>query len=128
MIQMVLGTDVRESVDELLKLYGSNFRENIIESLNNTFKIHRSFSILILLFQVLTVITIYIKFKSHNFFRLISVMMLLLIISEILVGAGMAYFSIPIILQPIHLLIAFLAFGLQFYILLLNFSFKKNIV
>tara|TARA_A100001011_G_scaffold1830_1_gene2187 strand:- start:1727 stop:1894 length:168 start_codon:yes stop_codon:yes gene_type:complete len=55
-------------------------------------------------------------------------MMLLLIISEILVGAGMAYFSIPIILQPIHLLIAFLAFGLQFYILLLNFSFKKNIV
>ena len=128
MIQMVLGTDVRESVDELLKLYGFNFRENIIESLNNTFKIHRSFSILILLFQVLTVITIHIKFKSHNFFRLISVMMLLLIISEILVGAGMAYFSIPIILQPIHLLIAFLAFGLQFYILLLNFSFKKNIV
>mgnify|MGYP003320581569 CR=1 FL=1 len=40
-IQMVLGTEVRESVDELLKLYGFNFRENIIESLNNTFKIHR---------------------------------------------------------------------------------------
>tara|TARA_Y100000741_G_scaffold116837_1_gene87613 strand:+ start:1614 stop:2654 length:1041 start_codon:yes stop_codon:yes gene_type:complete len=125
MIQMVLGTDVRESVDELLKLYGFNFRENIIESLNNTFKIHRSFSILILLFQVLTVITIYIKFKSYNFFRLISLMMLLLIISEILVGAGMAYFSIPKILQPVHLFIAFLAFGLQFYILLLNFSLKK---
>ena len=125
MIQMVLGTDVRESVDELLKLYGFNFRENIIESLNNTFKIHRSFSILILLFQVLTVITIYIKFKSYKFFKIISVLMLLLIISEILVGAGMAYFSIPKILQPVHLFIAFLAFGLQFYILLLNFSLKK---
>ena len=32
-IQMVLGTEVRESVDELLKLYGFNFRENIIESI-----------------------------------------------------------------------------------------------
>jgi cytochrome c oxidase assembly protein subunit 15 len=125
MIQMVLGTEVRESVDELLKLYGFNFRENIIESLNNTFKIHRSFSILILLFQILTVVTIYIKFKSYKFFRFISLLMLLLIISEILVGAGMAYFSIPKILQPIHLFIAFLAFGLQFYILLLNFSLKK---
>ena len=124
-IQMVLGTEVRESVDELLKLYGFNFRENIIESLNNTFKIHRSFSILILLFQILTVLTIYITFKSYKFFRFISLLMLLLIISEILVGAGMAYFSIPKILQPIHLFIAFLAFGLQFYILLLNFSLKK---
>jgi cytochrome c oxidase assembly protein subunit 15 len=124
-IQMVLGTEVRESVDELLKLYGFNFRENIIESLNNTFKIHRSFSILILLFQILTVVTIYITFKSYKFFRFISLLMLLLIISEILVGAGMAYFSIPKILQPIHLFIAFLAFGLQFYILLLNFSLKK---
>ncbi len=125
-IQMILGTEVRESVDELLKLYGFNFRENIIESLNDTFKIHRSFSILILLFQILTVVTIYIKFKTYNFFKTISVVMLLLIISEILVGAGMAYFSIPKILQPIHLLIAFLAFGLQFYILILNFSLKKT--
>tara|TARA_Y100000768_G_scaffold234951_1_gene177631 strand:+ start:898 stop:1938 length:1041 start_codon:yes stop_codon:yes gene_type:complete len=125
-IQMVLGTEVRESVDELLKLYGFNFRENIIESLNNTFKIHRSFSILILFFQIMTVVTIYIKFKSHKYFRFLSFMMLFLIISEILVGAGMAYFSIPKVLQPIHLFIAFLAFGLQFYILLMNFSLKKT--
>ena len=125
-IQMVLGTEVRESVDELLKLYGFNFRENIIESLNNSFKIHRSFSLLILLFQIMTVVTIYLKFKTHNYFKLLSVLMLVIIISEILVGAGMAYFSIPKILQPIHLLIAFIAFGLQFYILLLNFSLKKS--
>ena len=125
-IQMVLGTEVRESVDELLKLYGFNFRENIIESLNNSFKIHRSFSLLILLFQIMTVVTIYLKFKSYNYFKLLSVFMLVIIISEILVGAGMAYFSIPKILQPIHLFIAFIAFGLQFYILLLNFSLKKT--
>ena len=125
-IQMVLGTEVRESVDELLKLYGFNFRENIIESLNNSFKIHRSFSLLILLFQIMTVVTIYLKFKTHNYFKLLSVLMLVIIISEILVGAGMAYFSIPKILQPIHLFIAFIAFGLQFYILLLNFSLKKS--
>ena len=125
-IQMVLGTEVRESVDELLKLYGFNFRENIIESLNNSFKIHRSFSLLILLFQIMTVVTIYLKFKTYKYFKLLSVFMFVLIISEILVGAGMAYFSIPKILQPIHLFIAFIAFGLQFYILLLNFSLKKT--
>ena len=90
---MVLGTEVRESVDELLKLYGFNFRENIVESLNNSFKIHRSFSLLILLFQIMTVVTIYLKFKTHNYFKLLSVLMLVIIISEILVGAGMAYFQ-----------------------------------
>ena len=80
---MVLGTEVRESVDELLKLYGFNFRENIIESLNSSFKIHRSFSLLILLFQIMTVVTIYLKFKTHNYFKLLSVLMLVIIISEI---------------------------------------------
>ena len=81
---------------------------------------------MILLFQIMTVVTIYLKFKTHNYFKLLSVLMLVIIISEILVGAGMAYFSIPKILQPIHLFIAFIAFGLQFYILLLNFSLKKS--
>jgi len=51
--------------------------------------------------------------------------MLILIISEILVGAGMAYFEIPRILQPIHLLLAFMIVGLQFYIYLKNSNIKK---
>ena len=45
--------------------------------------------------------------------------------SEILVGAGMAYFQIPKILQPIHLILAFLIFGIQFYVMLINSKSKK---
>ena len=51
--------------------------------------------------------------------------MLSLICFEILVGAGMAYFQIPKILQPIHLILAFLIFGIQFYVMLINLKIKK---
>ena len=51
--------------------------------------------------------------------------MLVLIVSEILVGAGMAYFEVPRILQPIHLILAFMIVGLQFYIYLKNSNIKN---
>ena len=40
---------------------------------------------------------------------------LILIIIEIIAGASMYYFAFPILSQPIHLLIAIIIFGLQFY-------------
>jgi heme a synthase len=41
-----------------------------------------------------------------------------LILGAILSGAGMAYFAVPAFLQPVHLLLASLAFGVQFILLL----------
>ena len=60
-----------------------------------------------------------------TYFKKLSTLMLFLIFSEILVGAGMAYFQIPKILQPIHLILAFLIFGIQFYVMLINSKSKK---
>jgi heme a synthase len=42
-------------------------------------------------------------------------------------GAGMGYFSVPAFLQPIHLLVATVTFGLQF-LLFLRLNTKKRIV
>ena len=124
-IQIVLGTEVRESVDSFFKLFGFENRELIIESLDNNFKIHRSFSLLILLFQCVTCYLIFKQSKLDPLLKNISLILLIFIVLEIGVGAGMAYFQIPKFLQPIHLLIAFLIFGLQFYVILINNSFKS---
>lgn len=125
LIQIVLGTEVRESVDTFLKIFGFGNRSQLIESLGSDFIIHRSFSLIILLSQCIIMYLVFIKSKHNKQFKLITFVMLLLIICEILIGAGMAYFEIPRILQPIHLLVAFMIAGLQFYIYLKNSNFKK---
>ena len=124
-VQIVLGTNVRESVDGLFKFFGFNQRDLIIESLGVNFIIHRSFSLLILIFQSITYYFILRQSKIDLYFKNISRILLVLIILEILVGVGMAYFQIPKFLQPIHLFVAFLIFGIQFYVILLSVKFKK---
>ena len=123
LIQMILGTEVRESVDTFLKIFGFENRSQIIENLGSNFIIHRS--LFILIFQLFITYLVFIKSKHNKEFKKITVIMLVLIISEILVGAGMAYFEIPRILQPVHLLLAFMIVGLQFYIYLKNTNIKK---
>jgi cytochrome c oxidase assembly protein subunit 15 len=118
-VQLVLGTNVREEVDILLKL-GVN-RADVIDQLPVMFKVHRSFSLLVLI----TNLWIVYKWKAANNGRLNQKMrlwmaILLLVIAS---GVGMAYLDFPAILQPIHLLFAFVFIALQFSTTL--HAFKK---
>lgn len=126
LVQIVLGTEVRENVDGLLKVFGIDNRDEIINNLGSNFIIHRSFSLVILALQLFITFLVYKKSEVETFYKKVSILMLSLICFEILVGAGMAYFQIPKILQPIHLILAFLIFGIQFYIMLINLKIKKT--
>jgi cytochrome c oxidase assembly protein subunit 15 len=54
--------------------------------------------------------------------------LILLILGTILTGAGMAYFGVPAFLQPLHLLLATVSFGMQFLLLLKLKPGQKTIV
>tara|TARA_Y100001970_G_scaffold55310_1_gene70054 strand:+ start:756 stop:1742 length:987 start_codon:yes stop_codon:yes gene_type:complete len=124
--QIILGSQVRESIDQIAIIFGENLRNTWIANLGIEFIIHRSFSLFILALNLYLVYLLLITkdFLKSNF-KIVS-MVLFLIILEILSGAGMAYFAIPSYLQPVHLLIAFLIFGLLFYLYLLVDSSTKN--
>jgi cytochrome c oxidase assembly protein subunit 15 len=112
LVQLLLGTQVRESVDLLLE--NGVGRNILIENLPLCFKIHRSFSILIVILATL----IYLQYsrleiKPRKFFYLFIVLGF-----EILFGVGMAYLGIPKVLQPLHLLFSVVLFALSGMILL----------
>ena len=121
--------DNREQISilaEILDEWGyTKIKNELIENLGSNFIIHRSFSLIILLVQIFITYLVFIRSKYSKEFRNILIIMLMLIVSEILVGAGMAYFEVPRVLQPIHLLLAFMIVGLQFYIYLKNSNIKK---
>ena len=75
------------------------------------FFIHRSFSIFIFISNAFL---FYLARKIKTNLTWIKFILILIII-EIIAGASMYYFAFPILSQPIHLLIAIIIFGLQFY-------------
>ena len=123
--QIMMGTMVRESVDSVAKSYDYGQRDAWIDQLGLIFYIHRSFSILVLLAHIFLVYKIGKFYGDQRNLLTNSTVLLIVILAEIASGAIMVWFAIPRFAQPVHLLFASLAFGLQFYIWLKVHQLKK---
>ncbi|NND62552.1 MAG: heme A synthase, partial [Flavobacteriaceae bacterium] len=120
-IQVIFGTQVRQEVDEAVKTVGYDQKSLWLENPSLQFYIHRSFSILVL---VVNLWLWYVNRKMQWGIKYLNGI-LLLILAEAFTGILMYYFDFPILSQPLHLVIASLLFGLQFYVLLEVFSRSK---
>lgn len=118
-IQVVLGTQVRELMDEVIKRMGESGRAYWIDQLGLPFYIHRSFSILVLGAHVLLLYRLRnVQGPGRLLLNTPSRWLMGLVILEILSGVIMAYMHVPAFTQPVHLTLAFVILGLQFVLLL----------
>lgn len=118
LIQVILGTQVRESLDIVANRLGEALRGSWIEGLGVDFYVHRSFSIAIAIIHIYLLFKLYkAKEELKDIYRNVKILMSLIIL-EILSGTIMAYFAIPFWAQPIHLVLGSMIFGVQFYIFL----------
>jgi cytochrome c oxidase assembly protein subunit 15 len=124
-IQVVLGTQVREAIDVVS---GNLARVSWIENLGIEFKIHRSYSILLLVLHVFIVQKLVVRSKEETILKNPVRFLFAIVVIEILTGVIMAYFGVPAAVQPIHLLLGTLIVGVQYYVLLLigNKNLKSN--
>ena len=111
LMQILLGTQVREAIDGVARVAA---REEWIASIEPDLAIHRSFSWVVLLLHVGLVFYL----KNIAGLNALKLVLILLILGTIFTGAGMAWFAVPAFLQPVHLLLATLCFGVQFFFLL----------
>lgn len=112
LVQVVLGTEVRAAIDRVSDQLLP--RENWISSVWAEFVIHRTFSWAVVIFNGVLVVRL-VKTTGQN---PLTVSLIVLILLTLLTGAGMAYFAVPAALQPVHLLVATVTFGVQFLLLL----------
>jgi cytochrome c oxidase assembly protein subunit 15 len=127
-IQIILGTDVRESVDVISSSLGESKRSQWIEELSTNFYIHRSFSLFILGWNLYLWYCV-IKLKNlPNNIRLQMNILVSFFVVTIVSGAAMAYFSIPFWLQPLHLVLGALIIGslVQLYLSLKSVNSRKS--
>ncbi|MCG2613160.1 COX15/CtaA family protein [Terrimonas sp. NA20] len=102
LIQIVLGTQVREQIDEISKSLGYQEREVWISRLDQAFLIHRSFSWLVLAICI----AIMWKARPYPALQKDSRLILLLVLATVGLGLIMMWAAIPAWAQPAHLLLA----------------------
>lgn len=108
--QVFLGTQVREGLDRVAAALIT--RSAWIESIGVPFIVHRSFSWLVLAVHVVFIMKLR-KTVSGNRFAL---SLILLILGTVLSGVGMAWFAVPAFLQPVHLTLATVTAGVEFFL------------
>ena len=114
--QIVLGTQVREQVDMVSAAADYVGREGWVGKLGSVFSIHRTVSALVLLLNV------YVGYELWQLaqprLRRLVVATLGMLGLEILAGIVLASYALPAAVQPVHLTLATMLFGVQFLTLL----------
>lgn len=100
--QIILGTQVREQIDEISKALLYKQRGLWIERTDKMFIIHRSFSWIIAAGCLL----LFFKARKYAALKVNTILILSVVGLTILLGTIMAWYHIPAIAQPLHLLFA----------------------
>lgn len=105
-IQVFFGTEVRSAID----IVSAEFpRSEWLERVGGPFVTHRTFSWIVIAIQAGLIV----KISKTEGLKSLSLPLIILILGTFLTGVGMAYFDVPALLQPLHLLMATMAIGTE---------------
>ena len=114
LLQIGMGTQVREAVDFISQAHIE--RQYWREDFPVIFYIHRSFSSIILFTNAWLVWKIYQSVDKQTLLFRTGITLILLVVTAILAGVSLDRLNVPAFVQPIHLLMANLIFGAQFFL------------
>ena len=115
-LQVALGTQVREMTDFIREAQGEALRDTWIEFMPWFFYVHRSFSAVVLLANLWLVRLLLTSVGWRHPLTRLTVAMVAVVGIGVLSGATLGHLGMPALVQPTHLLAASLIFGLQFLI------------
>lgn len=122
-LQVILGTQVREFIDHQIDILGPNSKGLWLQDPTIQFYVHRSLSIGIAVINGLLAYRI----VTLNLGHLKIYWILFIIILEVFTGIAMYYIDFPFGSQALHLVLAAILFGVQFYLVLDAIKPKTNL-
>ena len=106
LIQIIIGTDVREQVDAVSASLNYTQRNTWLAHLNVVFDVHKTVSII----TSLLIIVVFWLSLSHVVLQRKGMFLLLIVLLLMAAGISLASFNIPAFIQPIHLLLSSILF------------------
>ena len=115
-LQVAMGTQVREMTDFIRESHGEELRSSWIEAMPWFFYVHRSFSALVLFSNLWLARLLIVSLGWQHTLSKLTLALICVIAAAVLSGAALGHLGMPAFVQPTHLLAASLLFGLQFLI------------
>lgn len=116
LLQIAMGTQVREAVDYIAHEHSYIERQYWRDSFPIIFYVHRSFSSIILFTNLWLVWKIREQAAAGSLLLRLGYFLAGLIVTAILAGVSLDRLGFPAFAQPVHLLMANLIFGAQFFL------------
>ena len=117
LVQILIGTQVREEVDVIAVSLGNGARDTWIDALGSSYTIHKVIWMVVAVGMVIWARNL-LKAKVSKQVRFFVYVILGSLFAEILFGMLLSYLSLPPVLQPLHLLLATVMFAAQFAVLI----------
>ena len=129
LFQVTMGTQVREAVDFIANEHGYIDRQFWRDDFPVVFYVHRSFSSLILFTNAWLCWKVCRSYEKTTLIFKVALSLIALIVAGIVAGVTLDRLGMPPVAQPIHLLMANLIFGTQFFLYCyLGYSGKDLVV
>ena len=119
LVQLVLGTQVREGIDLIAKQSNNENRHLWIETLPLVFSIHKWLALPLAVFNGWLIVNLLGR-TSSGLLRKLVLGLAFLLVATIVLGMSMNRLNLPIFAQPLHLWFASLIFGVQWAMLILS--------
>lgn len=116
LLQVAMGTQIRETVDGITNANALVERNVWREHFPIIFYVHRSFSSIILFTNLWLAWRLFRSLPPDNPFRRMGLVLAALVVCAVLTGVSLDRLGFPAFVQPVHLLLANLIFGCQFFL------------
>lgn len=117
--QLLLGSQVREVVDDLLSKFDMRDRNLWMGELGLIYYAHRFYGILLLLLHVYLVFRLTKSVADFSSAKLLVWMLIGFFVLQVVSGIVLSNFAFPKVFQSAHLVVAMLIFGVQYFLYLL---------
>ncbi len=118
-IQVIIGTNIREDIDVIAASFAGVQRELWIAQLGDAFLWHRELALVAIILNGLLFFMVRSRFiRKSEPSRMVDSIIILLVM-QVASGLILAYLEMPAYMQTVHLVLGTLVFGTQFYLILL---------
>ena len=118
-VQIVFGTEVRESIDSIAKAIPATPRAMWISKVGSVFSYHRDAAILLSICNFIVYKMVVDRFSGKALPLMTANYIIIVLLVQLASGFLLAYLALPPYAQAIHILFSTLLFSLQYYLYLL---------
>lgn len=118
-VQIVLGTEVREAIDAIAKQLMYDNRASWVSKVGDVFSYHRDLAMLVLILNIIVYKIVKDKFSGKATALRVGGAIGIVLIIQIVTGLLLSNFALPPYAQAMHILFSTLLFSLQYYLYLL---------